>query len=219
MTDERRTGGPGAEGAAARPAPAPSVYRDEDEFNTALDAAAESINPSAGNTTRGQVIFWSLVAVQVFLYASGWILGWDVRRGLVPGVDLTRPVWLVIVLVLVFHHVWTRQQHGRILRGRLCFGCGRPLFEVPVDEQERGACPQCGREFDLGQYRRPVENRGRRFRGYVDADHFDKTMYAAAEHLKKAFHGWSISGITAGARQLDGSMPVDEEIGSQLIGV
>ena len=42
-------------------------------------------------------------------------------------------------------------------------------------------CPECEREFNLGEYRRPEENRGHEFQGYVDRAHFDKAMYAAAE--------------------------------------
>ena len=58
-------------------------------------------------------------------------------------------------------------------------------------------CTTCERQFNLGEYRRPSENRGRDFRGYMDADHFDKAMFAAAEQIKTT-RGFGLEGGVMG---------------------
>jgi uncharacterized Zn finger protein (UPF0148 family) len=177
-----------ADGADSEDAPPVErvVYRDADEFNKAMDAAAESIANAKGPDVLGHVVWWGIIALQAGLYIAYWAFGWDVRRTLIPGVDLVKPLWIVIVSLVVWYHVWTRGQHGRILRNRLCLKCGTSLLDVELDDEDGGVCPTCERRFNLGAYQRPSENRGRDFRGYVDATHFDKTLYATAEHIKKA---------------------------------
>jgi DNA-directed RNA polymerase subunit RPC12/RpoP len=161
------------------------VYRDAEEFNKALDAASESIRKAAGPDVVGNTIWWGVLALQAALYGSSLAFDWNIRHTLIPGVDLVKPVWVIIVGMVVYHHVWTRQRHRTILKRRMCFECGRSLVDVKTDDDGTGACPKCGHAFNLGQYRRPEENRGRAFRGYLDGDHFDKAMYAVAEDLKK----------------------------------
>jgi len=171
------------------PPTAPServIYRDDAEFKKAMDAAAESIARAKGPDYLGHFILWGLIALQAFLFISDWAFGWNVRETLIPGVDLTKPVWLAIGGLVIVFAAWQRGQHGRILRGRLCLQCGTPLGAVPVDDAGDGTCPVCEGAFNLGAYRRPVENQGRGFHGYIDGQHFDKAVYAAGEQIRKA---------------------------------
>ena len=161
-------------------------YRDADEFNKTLDKASESIRTAAGPEIVGNVIWWGLVVFQAFLYGCDWIFDWEVRRQIIPGIDVVKPLWVVIIGLIIYHHAWTRDRHHRILRNRLCFKCGTKLLEAEVDDDGGGRCPKCDRDFNLGEYRRPDENRGSGFQGYIDRDHFDKAMYAAAEQIKKS---------------------------------
>ena len=187
-------------------------YRDAGEFNQRLDRAADSIHKAEGPDVVGGVIWGGLVAFQAFLYVADWIFDWEVREKIIPGVDLTKPLWVLIIGLALFHHAWRHSQHARILKNRLCLQCGTKLLDLEPDEGGGGACPRCGREFNVGEYRRPDENRGRGFKGYIDADHFDKAMYAAAEHLKKArlfgFEGeligwcWLALGVSFGCKLL-----------------
>ncbi|MHC4990075.1 MAG: hypothetical protein ACYTGC_03755 [Planctomycetota bacterium] len=163
-----------------------AIYRDDEEFNSSLDKAAESIRKAAGPNVLGNAIWCGLVGLQVFLYATDKLLGWDLRTQLVPGVDLVKPLWIVIIGLIVWDHVWRRQQHARIIGKRLCFQCGASQADTPVDEHGDGTCPGCGRAFNLGEYRRPAENRGAGFSGYLDPEHFDKALYKAAERIRSA---------------------------------
>ena len=162
------------------------AYRDVGEFNKAMDAAADAIRGKETPAVVGTTIWFGLVACQIFLYVTDWIFDWELREKIIPGIDLAKPIWVVIIGMILLHHPWARSQHARILKNRLCLAGGAKLLEVEVDEEESGTCPACERRFSLGEYRRPDENRGRDFRGYIDAKHFDKTTYAAAEHLKKS---------------------------------
>ena len=159
-------------------------YHDVGAFNTAMDKAAESISNAEKSNTLGQVIWWSAVALLAFLYLSDWILDWEVRRA-IPGVDLVKPLWAAIIGLIIGYHAWQRHQHDRIVKKRLCLECGTSLLRDPVDEVGSGVCPRCDRDFNLGEYRRPTENRGAGFKGYIDEKHFDKSMYAAAEQIRK----------------------------------
>ena len=94
-------------------------------------------------------------------------------------------LWLVVGAMIVGHFAWTRSRQSRILRHRLCLKCGASLVDKPVDDDGSGVCLQCGRGFNLGEYQRPDENRGRNFRGYIDATHFDKAVFSAAEQIRK----------------------------------
>lgn len=170
----------------ATPSPQRVAYRDAGEFNKAMDRAADAIRAAEGPDIAGTVIWAALVGFQAFLYVTDWVFDWEVREKIIPGVDLAKPLWVLIVGMVLFHHAWARYQHGRILKNRLCLRCGAKLLEVEVDEGGSGTCPKCRRAFNLGEYRRPDENRGRSFAGYIDPSHFDKAMYAASEHLKKA---------------------------------
>ncbi len=167
---------------SARPA-ARVVYRDAEEFKKALDAASESIAKSAGPDIVGHVVWWGLLALLAFIYTAQWTIGWDIRHELIPGFDLVKPVWVLIVGIFLLHMVETRNRHGAILRKRLCLKCGMSLQATAVDDAGDGVCPNCARAFNLGEYRRPEENRGRHFGGYLDADHFDKAIYGAAEQI------------------------------------
>jgi hypothetical protein len=159
-------------------------YRNAEELNETLDKAADDIRRAKGPDVAGNVIWWGLVGVLAFLLGSDWFFKWELRYELVPGLDLAKPVGLLIVGLLVMHHLWARRQHERILRRRLCLGCGVSLLGAETDAEGSGKCPGCDREFNVGEYRPPYENRGDAFQGYIDADHFDKAMYEAAEHLK-----------------------------------
>lgn len=174
-----------ASSAASRIGPERVVYRDQDEFNKALDTASESIRKAKGPDVVGNVAWWGLLAVIAVLVLADWVFDWDIRRTLVPGVDLVKPAGLLVAAMLIYHHAWTRNRHGRILRDRLCFGCGTSLVGVTVDDQGDGCCPTCDRLFNLGGYRRPNDNRGRDFHGYLDEAHFDKAIYAAAEQVRR----------------------------------
>lgn len=160
-------------------------YRDAAEFNKAMDAAAQSIRTTAGPDILGNVIWWGLIAILIFLYLADGVFGWELRTDLIPGVDLVKPLWLVVVAMIVLHFAWKRSRQPRILRKRLCLRCGTSLVNKPVDDDGGGVCPQCEREFNLGEYQRPNENRGRDFHGYIDASHFDKAIYSAAEQIRK----------------------------------
>ncbi len=159
-------------------------YHDVAAFNTAMDKAAESIGNAEKPNILGSVIWWGAVALLAFLYLSDWIWDWDLRRA-VPGVDLVKPMWIAIIGMIIGYHAWKRHQHDRIVKKRLCLRCGMSLLQQPVDEQGTGVCPRCERDFNLGEYRRPTENRGAGFQGYIDESHFDKSMYAAAEQIRK----------------------------------
>jgi hypothetical protein len=164
-------------------------YRDDDEFHTALDKATETIIKAEGPPAFRTIAWITLIGLQAALYLSDWILGWNLREGLVPGVDLVKPMWVVLFVTAVIDHTWTRNRQGRILKQRLCFECARSLLDVPTDDDGGGTCPGCDRVFNLGEYRRPGENRGREFQGYIDGAHFDKTMYAAAERIHRVRGG------------------------------
>ncbi|MCP3905239.1 MAG: hypothetical protein GY715_16560 [Planctomycetes bacterium] len=194
-------------------------YRDDDEFNTALDKATETIIKAEGPPVFRNVAWLALIGVQAFLYLSDWVLHWDVREGLVPGVDLVKPMWILIGIAAVIDHAWTRNRHGRIIRNRLCFTCAKSLLDVPLDAAGGGRCPACDRPYNVGEYRRPRENRGREFQGYIDGDHFDRTMYAAAERIHRARGGglqadlltwaWVALGVCFGLSLLAGWDPLD----------
>lgn len=177
----------GMSGSDATMAPRERIfYRDADEFNKALDKASEAIRTSASPDYLGNTIWWGLVAFQAFLYIADWVFDWEVRNEIIPGVDLVKPIWIVIIGVIAFYHGWTRNRHAQILKSRLCFKCGTKLLKVEVDDGGDGVCPDCEREFNLGEYRPPTENRGRGFQGYIDQPHFDKVMYATAEQIRKS---------------------------------
>ncbi|MBT8485215.1 MAG: hypothetical protein KJO43_06515 [Phycisphaerae bacterium] len=159
-------------------------YRNDDEFNTAFDAAVASIRTRGRHRGGVLLLWWLFIVVQIFFYVCDWAFDWELYA-VVPGVDLRRVFWLVIVGGAIFHHVRTRTHHERILKDRLCLQCGVKLAAVETDEAGDGVCPGCMRAFNTGEYRRPAENRGSDFQGYLDADHFDKAVNAAAERIKE----------------------------------
>jgi len=166
-------------------APARPVYRDDDEFNKSLDAASASIRKAAGPDVLGNVLFWGMLLAIAVLLVGDWAFDWRVRRTLIPGVDLVKLLAVAVAGMFVVHHVSTRNHHTRILRQRLCFQCGTSLAKVSVDAAGDGTCPECARAYNLGEYRRPQQNRGRGFNGYIDGEHFDKAIFAAAEQIRK----------------------------------
>jgi hypothetical protein len=44
-----------------------------------------------------------------------------------------------------------------IIEERLCLACGYALKGQPLDEEHRGRCPECGRDFSLGEYVHPTQ--------------------------------------------------------------
>jgi ribosomal protein L37AE/L43A len=160
-------------------------YRDMEEFNKALDAASDSIRKAAGPDVIGMTVWVGLLVVQGLLYTLDWLFDIELRTAVIPGVDLVTPIWIAIVAMIAGDHLWTRNRHGRIIKDRLCLECGASQLGAPVDEAGNGACARCGRKFNLGEYRRPTENRGEHFHGYIDRAHFDKSVFAAAEQIKK----------------------------------
>jgi hypothetical protein len=51
--------------------------------------------------------------------------------------------------------VWRRTRHfaEKFVRGRLCFRCAYPLRQTLTDHCGTGICPECGRQFNLAEYR------------------------------------------------------------------
>lgn len=161
------------------------IYRNIKDFNKAIDAAAESIAKAKSPDLLGNVVWWGLILFTGFLYGVDRIFNWDLRHTLIPGIDLIDPLMVVIIGLVIWFLAWRRNQHDRILRDRLCLQCGTQLRDVEVDATGDGVCPNCKRNYNLGEYRRPDENRGTHFQGYLDTAHFDNTLFAAAEQIKK----------------------------------
>ncbi|MCZ6836022.1 MAG: hypothetical protein O7G85_09640 [Planctomycetota bacterium] len=160
-------------------------YRNQEEFDKALNTAAESISRKAGPDFVGHLVFWGiLIAIGFFVFVDR-LFQWDLRRTLIPGVDLVKLLGIVLGGLVIYFLAWRQSQHGRILRNRLCLKCGTPLTGIHTNQQGDGICPNCQREFNLGEYRPPGENRGKQFRGYLDVAHFDAVMFKAAEQIKK----------------------------------
>lgn len=65
------------------------------------------------------------------------------------------PVYIGTVGMATAIGTRTNRLIRRIVAERLCLRCGYPLLHAPVDEKEFGACPECGRRFNLAEYRRP----------------------------------------------------------------
>ena len=47
----------------------------------------------------------------------------------------------------------TRRFAVKFVRGRLCFRCAYPLRQALTDRLGAGTCPECGRRFNLADYR------------------------------------------------------------------
>ena len=62
-------------GADETPAPGSErvIYRDVEEFNKALDAAADSIAKAKGHDLLGHIIWWGTIIFTGFLYGAGRI--------------------------------------------------------------------------------------------------------------------------------------------------
>jgi predicted Zn-ribbon and HTH transcriptional regulator len=158
-------------------------YRNEEEFKAAFDKAVEAIDNTRRVGRIDAVIWFGLWGVLVVLYL-GWIFGWRLHA-VVPGVDLRSVTWILLIGYFVLYHIRARHKHTFILRARQCLACGEKLLKVETNDAGDGTCPACGREFNLGEYRRPAERRGAQFQGYLDADHFDKAMHEAGERVMK----------------------------------
>ena len=165
------------------------AYRNEQEFNTALDAAAERIRSSRRFDGLGWLWFTMFAIGAIFAFCQ-WVLGLKLHLAVIPGVNLFGWWWVALIVMAFVHHGVVRNFHRTVIRRRLCFECGKALLGVPT-EDDRGACPDCGRRFALAQYRRPGDNRGRKFVGYVDTEHFNAVLDAASDRIRAAHgQGW-----------------------------
>jgi hypothetical protein len=161
-----------------------AYYRNEEEFKAGFDKAVEAIDARRRVGRIDAVIWFGLWSVLAILYVSRWAFGWRLYA-IVPGVDLRSITWVLLVVYLVLYHIRARHKHTFILRGRQCLECGEKLLRIETDDAGDGTCPACGRVFNLGEYRRPSEQRGTQFKGYLDAEHFDKAMHEAGERVMK----------------------------------
>lgn len=175
-------------------------YRNKEEFNTAFDKAVEAIDKTRRVGRIDAFIWiglWSLLAV---LYLSQWLFGWRLHA-VIPGADVRSITWIALAVYFALYHIRARHKHEFILRARQCLECGEKLLGVDTDEAGDGTCPACGRDFNVGEYRRPSERRGAQFAGYLDAEHFDKAMEEAGERILKR-RGLGMEGEIMGAAWL-----------------
>jgi len=78
--------------------------------------------------------------------------------------NLPLPGWSPLLFHLIFWPVFAwymftmrkRLDPVRyIITNRLCLNCGYPLRGLPLDSNWNGRCPECGREYNLGDYVHP----------------------------------------------------------------
>lgn len=134
--------------ASTKPDTAPSAervaYRDAGEFNKAMDRAADAIRAAEGPDIAGTVIWAALVGFQAFLYVTDWVFDWEVREKIIPGVDLAKPLWVLIVGMILFHHAWARYQHGRILRTACVCGAAQSCSRSRSTRAAAARAPSAG---------------------------------------------------------------------------
>lgn len=103
-------------------------------------------------------------------------LAWTHRPAMVQMIVLPAAMWgMILALFFAFRevhfavYIWyllfaaavsvhatsSRRFVAKIIKHRMCLGCGYELSHTPTDSGGWAACSECGRRFNVAEYRRP----------------------------------------------------------------
>lgn len=120
-------------------------YRTEQHFESCMRTASQRLLRVEGTALQR----WSFWVMLVVVISSFTVLPFVFKPGgSILGLSIT-------LLWTGWFATRTTRMSNRIVAERLCLRCGYPLLHAPVDESGFSRCPECGRRFHEGEYRRP----------------------------------------------------------------
>ncbi len=144
--------------APSRPPAIPSAYNYSWQFDKAMQKPASRLHgehPVLRRFIIAMIVVGALFAVLMVLMVTGTFRGW--RVGSMPW--LTTPLFHLLFWPIFAAYLWYIRHKvdplRHVIRERLCLGCGYSLRGLPVDAEHRGRCPECGRDYSLGEYVHP----------------------------------------------------------------
>ncbi|MBT8486885.1 MAG: hypothetical protein HKO59_03925 [Phycisphaerales bacterium] len=106
-----------------------------EEYMVQLGTAAE-------RSARTIALFGSLAFLLIGIPVGVITLG---------AIGIVAPLLIAVFLCVRFEFL-VRRARTRIVSQRLCLSCGYTLLRTPVDGEDSGRCPECGRRFWAASY-------------------------------------------------------------------
>ncbi len=137
----------------------PSAYKYSWQFDEAMEKEREwPLQQEHRRLRLIRSVLWLCVLSYAALYSASYCFDWQRLHFWLALFFEEAPFHLVVWPVLGVYTWYVSkgvEPRRLITRKLLCFGCGYSLIGLPVDDEHRGRCPECGRDYNLGEYVHP----------------------------------------------------------------
>lgn len=118
-------------------------YRDHRHFDQVMDRVARKL----AWTSRLAIVL--MIALPTAMWGMAFVSIFVLEE---------LPVYILYAVLLIawgVHATSSRRFVAKIIKHRMCLGCGYELSHSPTDSGGWAACSECGRRFNVAEYRRP----------------------------------------------------------------
>ncbi len=135
-----------------------SSYKTQEQFDAALEAAAQRLARWRGLRLQWYLLTIAGVVLIVLTIIKVIISAISAESGVFIPTNYLLWAWLIGVTWCLLYFRSMRRLSDRIIDRRLCLRCAASLSNTETDEHGNGVCPRCCSVFSLGDYTAPSQN-------------------------------------------------------------
>ena len=135
-----------------------SSYKTQEQFDAALEAAAQRLARWRGLRLQWLILTVGGVTLIVLTIIKAFTAAVSTEPGIFIPTNYLLWAWLIGVTWCLLYFRSMRRLSDRIIDKRLCLRCAASLLDAETDEHGNGVCPRCCCVFSLGDYTAPSQN-------------------------------------------------------------
>lgn len=135
-----------------------SSYKTQEQFDAALEAAAQRLARWRGLRLQWYLLTIAGVVLIVLTIIKVIISAISEESGVFIQTSHLSWAWLIGVTWCLLYFRSMRRLSDKIIDRRLCLRCAASLLDAETDEHGNGVCPRCCSVFSLGDYTAPSQN-------------------------------------------------------------
>ena len=135
-----------------------SSYKSQEQFDAAIEAAAQRLARWRGLRLQWYLLTIAGVVLIVLTIIKVIISAVTAESGVFIPTNYLLWAWTIAVGWCLLYSRGMRRLSDRIIDKRLCLRCAASLLDAETDEHGNGVCPRCCCVFSLGDYTAPSQN-------------------------------------------------------------
>ncbi len=135
-----------------------SSYKSQEQFDAAIEAAAQRLARWRGLRLQWYLLTIAGVVLIVLTIIKVIISAISAESGAFVPTNYLLWAWVIAVGWCLLYFRSMRRLSDKIVDKRLCLRCAASLLDAETDEHGSGVCPRCCSVFSLGDYTAPSQN-------------------------------------------------------------